>query len=91
MQAVRSDGIGGRGVTYIPSSGSYKNVVVWMHGLGDTADGWAAMMPTLGLSDTKFVLPTATNLPITINGGMAMPGKNLCFQSPSFFFILIYY
>jgi hypothetical protein len=90
MQAVRSDGIGGRGVTYIPSSGSYKNVVVWMHGLGDTADGWAAMMPTLGLSDTKFVLPTATNLPITINGGMAMPGTNLCFQSPSLIFLIIF-
>ena len=74
MQALRSDGLGGRGVTYVPSSGSYKNVVVWMHGLGDTADGWASMMPSLGISETKFILPTATNRAITINGGYAMPG-----------------
>lgn len=75
MQAIRNDGLGGRGVTFIPRSGSYRNVVVWMHGLGDTADGWAALMPTLGLVDTKFVLPTAKSMPITVNGGMPMPGK----------------
>lgn len=39
--------------------GEYKNVVVWLHGLGDTADGWASSMPQLGLKDTKFILPTA--------------------------------
>ena len=50
-------------------------MVVWMHGLGDTADGWASMMPSLGIEQTKFVLPTATNRPISINGGMPMPGK----------------
>jgi predicted esterase len=74
MQKIRSDGLGGRGITYVPSSGSYKNVVVWMHGLGDTADGWAELMPTLGLRETKFILPTATNRPIAINGNMPMPG-----------------
>jgi predicted esterase len=74
MQQIRSDGLGGRGITYVPSSGSYKNVVIWMHGLGDTADGWAALMPTLGLRETKFILPTATNRPIAINGNMLMPG-----------------
>lgn len=73
MQRIRNDGLGGRGVTFIPSSGSYKNVVVWMHGLGDTADGWASMMPSLGLTETKFILPTADNKPISINGGMPMP------------------
>ena len=36
-----------------------------MHGLGDTADGWASLMPSLGLTETKFILPTATNKPIT--------------------------
>lgn len=34
MQSLRNDGLGGRGVTYIPSSGTYGNVVIWMHGLG---------------------------------------------------------
>ena len=75
MKGFRNDGIGGRGVTYLPSSGEYKNVVVWMHGLGDTADGWASMMPSLGIEQTKFVLPTATNRPISINGNSPMPGK----------------
>lgn len=74
MQKVRSDGIGGKGITFTPANGEYKNVVVWMHGLGDTADGWASQMPNLGLSNTKFVLPTAPNRPISLNGGSPMPG-----------------
>lgn len=79
MKGFRNDGIGGRGMTYLPSNGEYKNVLVFMHGLGDTADGWASMMPGLGLENTKFVLPTATNRPIAINGNMPMPGKVIPF------------
>lgn len=75
MQSARNDGMGGRGVTYIPSSGTYSNVVIWMHGLGDTADGWASMMPSLGITDTKFIVPTAKSRSITINRGMPMPGN----------------
>lgn len=75
MQATRNDGMGGRGVTFVPSSGSYANVVIWMHGLGDTADGWASMMPSLGLTNTKFIVPTAKSRPITINMGSSMPGN----------------
>lgn len=41
MKASRSDGIGGVGITLVPNTGEYENVVIWMHGLGDTADGWA--------------------------------------------------
>ena len=41
---------------------------------GDTADGWADMMPELSLADTKFILPTALSIPISINGGMEMNG-----------------
>ena len=44
MKKVSNDSIGGRGVTYVPNSGEYHNVVLWFHGLGDTADGWASMM-----------------------------------------------
>lgn len=75
MQKVKNDSMGGRGITFIPSSGTYTNVVIWMHGLGDTADGWASLMPQLGLTDTKFILPTAPNRPISINGGSPMPGE----------------
>jgi predicted esterase len=49
--------------------------VIFMHGLGDTAKGWADAMHWMAkaMPWVKFVLPTATNLPITMNGGMAMP------------------
>ena len=77
MQTIRRDGMGGRGVQFIPKSGQYSNLVVWMHGLGDTADGWASMMPQLKLENTKIVLPTANSRPIAINGGDAMPGLTL--------------
>ena len=53
----------------------HSALVVVMHGLGDTADGfadvaqmWHSMMPY-----AKFVLPTAPTQPVTMNGGMAMP------------------
>lgn len=74
MSIIRNDGCGGRGVTLVPASGSYSNLVVFMHGLGDTADGWASLMPQLGIKDTKFILPTADSIPIAINGGVSMPG-----------------
>lgn len=60
-----------------PTSGRADSCVIWMHGLGDTADGWVdsvadAVAPSL--RHTRFVLPTAPTRPITVNGGMAMPG-----------------
>lgn len=51
--------------------------VIWLHGLGDTAAGWAFLPQYLearGLGHVDFVLPTAPSIPITINGGMVMPG-----------------
>lgn len=39
--------------------GDYKNVVVWLHGLGDTASGWSASIPEFRMPNTKFILPTA--------------------------------
>ena len=51
--------------------------VFWLHGLGDTAQGWAGAfgggaieMPT---ANFKVVLPTAETKPVTLNGGYAMP------------------
>ena len=41
LASSNSDGLGGRGETLTPVSGGYENVVVWMHGLGDTCSGWA--------------------------------------------------
>jgi len=75
---------GSEGITLFSSeaiqSGSDAPAVTvfWLHGLGDTADGWAgAFMPGGGIAlpsdDYKVVLPTAETLPITLNGGMQMP------------------
>jgi predicted esterase len=75
MQVLRTDSHGDRGLTYIPASGKYDGVVVWMHGLGDSADGWASIVPEMGLQNVKFILPSAHSIPITINGGHKMPGK----------------
>merc|ERR1712183_121000 len=46
-----------------------------LHGLGDTAAGWAdaAVHFSAHLPHVKFVLPTAPVQPVTLNGGMEMP------------------
>ena len=45
-----------------------------MHGLGDSADGWtdAAQMLARSLKHVKFIIPTASPIPVTLNGGMRM-------------------
>ena len=48
--------------------------MLFFHGLGDTADGWASMMPSLNIPDTKFILPTAPTRKITLNRGATMTG-----------------
>eukprot|EP00612_Vaucheria_litorea_P007512 CAMPEP_0171473450 /NCGR_PEP_ID=MMETSP0946-20130122/1847_1 /TAXON_ID=109269 /ORGANISM="Vaucheria litorea, Strain CCMP2940" /LENGTH=232 /DNA_ID=CAMNT_0012003213 /DNA_START=49 /DNA_END=747 /DNA_ORIENTATION=- len=73
LTKTQGDGIGGEGVVFQPRDKAYKNVVIFLHGLGDTADGWASVMPTFNLSQTKFILPTASVRPITLNGGFPMP------------------
>ena len=74
LEAKSGDGLGGDGIVLAPASGAYSSVVVWLHGLGDSAMGWYQAMPALGLEGTKFILPTAPQQPITVNGGMPMPG-----------------
>lgn len=45
-----------------------------MHGLGDSADGFADVAEMLShqLPYVKFILPTAPSSPVTLNGGMVM-------------------
>ena len=75
MQASRSDGAGGQGIHFVPKSGQYKNLLIFLHGLGDTADNWASIMPSLQIADTKIVLPTARMRPILFDEGMLMSGR----------------
>jgi lysophospholipase-2 len=60
-------------ITYSPISG-HSATIIFMHGLGDSADGisdiadsWSKQFPHI-----KFILPTATQRPVTLNGGMSM-------------------
>ena len=48
---------------------------IWLHGLGDSGQGWLDGVNVLAaaLPSTKFILPTAKAIPVTLNGGMAMP------------------
>ncbi|CAJ1338518.1 unnamed protein product [Effrenium voratum] len=49
--------------------------VIWLHGLGDTGEGWADVGPQLQqrLPSVRFLFPTAAEQPVTVNGGMWMP------------------
>lgn len=75
MQMIRTkepDGL--TGITMLPENGEYSRVLIFCHGLGDTADGWATMMHLFGNTDTKYILPTAPTRAISMNHGMRMPG-----------------
>ena len=56
------------------AAGRHTGTCILMHGLGDTADGWAPVGPSLNLPHIKFIYPTAPTRPITVNMGMKMPG-----------------
>ncbi len=52
-----------------------KAVVFWLHGLGDSGNGFAPIVPELNLPEelaVRFVFPHAPTRPVTINNGMAM-------------------
>lgn len=51
--------------------------VIWLHGLGASGDDFVPVVPELKLPASpgiRFVFPHAPMRPITINGGMTMPG-----------------
>ena len=61
----------------VKPSGQADAAVVWLHGLGDSGDGFAPIVPELRLpksSGIRFLFPHAPLRPITINGGMQMRG-----------------
>lgn len=62
-------------------------VVIWLHGLGDSGNGFAPIVQQLGLPDSmavRFVFPHAPIIPVTINSGMEMRAwydiKSLSFE-----------
>ncbi|KAK4535968.1 hypothetical protein CDCA_CDCA06G1993 [Cyanidium caldarium] len=70
----KGDGYGGEGRVIEPGRGiKATSVLIWLHGLGDTAEGWAPVMPELRLPSTRFILPTAETRSVTLNFGIEMP------------------
>lgn len=50
--------------------------VIWLHGLGDTGDGWSQAVPALALPPAmrvRFLFPHAPKMPVAINNGFVMP------------------
>ena len=66
-----------KNIEIIHGSGQPEHVVIWLHGLGASANDFPPVVPELGLDSgraIRFIFPQAPNRPITINGGMSMPG-----------------
>lgn len=63
----------------IPANGSLaKAAVIFLHGLGDSGDGWSWLPQLVGQSKLihepiNYVFPNAPKIPVTINNGFAMP------------------
>lgn len=60
---------------------SANAAVIFIHGLGDSGDGWSWFPKVVSLTglvksndEINYVFPNAPNIPITVNGGMRMPG-----------------
>ena len=49
--------------------------VIFLHGLGDTSQGWTPVFRPMSpkLPHVRFILPTAPTRPVTLNMGMRMP------------------
>lgn len=64
----------------IPAKSTAKSAVIFLHGLGDSGEGWSWFPQLIKLtgiinSDSiNYVFPNAPTIPITVNGGYRMPG-----------------
>ncbi|ETN65714.1 acyl-protein thioesterase 1,2 [Anopheles darlingi] len=56
----------------IPSVAKHTSTLIFLHGLGDTGHGWATSMGALRTPDMKVICPTATPMPVTMNGGFRL-------------------
>lgn len=65
----------------IPASKPATAAIIFVHGLGDSGEGWSWFPQLVQRSnliknheEINFVFPHAPNMPITANGGYVMPG-----------------
>jgi len=55
-----------------PPSPRYDHAVIWLHGLGDTEEGWRSIFEEILPPRCKLVTPRAPLGPVTCNGGQTM-------------------
>ncbi len=64
-------------IELVHGDGTPTHAIIWLHGLGASANDFPPIVPELGLLKSRtirFIFPQAPDRPITINGGMRMPG-----------------
>ncbi|CAM4282315.1 alpha/beta hydrolase [Pseudoalteromonas byunsanensis] len=57
------------------AKGEHKASIIWLHGLGDSGEGFLPIAPELELPNelgVRFIFPHAPQQAVTINGGMVM-------------------
>lgn len=61
-------------VEHRPTADEIRHAVIWLHGLGASGHDFEPVVPELGVTmPVRFVFPHAPVMPVTINGGYAMP------------------
>ncbi|RMD42940.1 hypothetical protein DV735_g2216, partial [Chaetothyriales sp. CBS 134920] len=62
----------------VPAVKNHSATVIVAHGLGDSGAGWVSLAENWRrrgkFDEVKFIFPNAPVIPITLNGGLPMPG-----------------
>ncbi|KPM08510.1 acyl-protein thioesterase 1-like protein [Sarcoptes scabiei] len=57
----------------ISATGKQTASIIFLHGLGDTGNGWASVINSMKPAHAKLICPTANTIPVTLNSGFPMP------------------
>ncbi|CAH1115398.1 unnamed protein product [Psylliodes chrysocephalus] len=57
----------------IAATAKQTGTLIFLHGLGDTGQGWASAMAVVRPSYVKVICPTAPTMSVTLNAGFRMP------------------
>lgn len=57
----------------LTAKAKHTATIIFLHGLGDTGQGWASAIGSLRKPHVKVICPTAPTMPVTLNAGFRMP------------------
>ena len=57
----------------VDPKGKHTSTLIFLHGLGDTGQGWSESLRGMQAESVRIVCPTASTQPVTLNGGFPMP------------------